>query len=334
MPLRTILLPGFGILFLQVALEASLGVFDIQVNISGITGVQIKGRGEKHLNIITHDIHVLNLILGTTTYTSTLYSIDSLDIDGDISSLVTITTKTFLRYDKLRELLRSIRLYYPNMKVIVADDNEKPEKIEDPFVEQYIMPYAKGWFAGRNLAVSQVTTKYFLWVDDDFQFTEDTKIEKLVEVLEGTDLDLVGGNVAGNHFSFKLIFEEGDDEGDCLHWQGGGYHQIEGFPNCVLTGGVVNFFLAHTERILGVGFDPKLNRVAHTEFFIDALGRLRVGSCNHVTIGHQKKDQLKDKKPIKDSQKYDFFRQNTAEQVRTKLGLLYFKNRLSCFIKH
>lgn len=49
----------------------------------------------------------------------------------------------------------------------------------------------QGWFAGRNLAVSQVTTKYLLWVDDDFIFTADTKLEKLVEVLEKTALDLV-----------------------------------------------------------------------------------------------------------------------------------------------
>lgn len=366
-PLNTIQLPGLQIDAslpnYTVALEASLGTFDFQVSISEIPEVQINGRGEKHLDIITDDIHVLNRILGSTTYTSTLYSIESLDIvkfsmnqyfahipvsirqppiarlhdpgrDGNISSLVTITTKTFLRYDKLRELLRSIRLYYPDIKVIVADDNEKPEKIEDPNVDQYIMPYAKGWFAGRNLAVSQVTTKYFLWVDDDFLFTEKTKIEKLVDVLEKTDLDMVGGNVAGNHFSFQLIWEEGNDEGDCLHWRGGGYHPIEGFPDCVLTGGVVNFFLAHTERILGVGFDPKLNRVAHTEFFIDGLGRLRVGSCSHVSIEHQKKERPKDEKLLKASEKYGSFRQNTAQQIRTKLGLLYFKNRLRCFTKH
>ena len=49
----------------------------------------------------------------------------------------------------------------------------------------------KGWFAGRNLAVSQVTTKYVLWVDDDFIFTSSTKLEKLVDVLERTTLDLV-----------------------------------------------------------------------------------------------------------------------------------------------
>ncbi|KAG8566461.1 hypothetical protein GDO81_013260 [Engystomops pustulosus] len=181
-----------------------------------------------------------------------------------MSDLVTITTKTFLRYDKLRTLLQSIRQYYPDIKVIVADDNETPEKIDDPNVEQYIMPFAKGWFAGRNLALSQVTTKYFLWVDDDFLFTNDTKIEKLLDVLEATDLDLVGGKVDKNYFSFKLVLEDGGEDGDCLHWRSGGYHTIPGIPQCVLTSGVVNFFLAHTNQVQSVGFDPKLSRVAHT----------------------------------------------------------------------
>lgn len=39
--------------------------------------------------------------------------------------------------------------------------------------------------------MSQVTTKYVLWVDDDFVFTARTRLEKLVDVLERTPLDLV-----------------------------------------------------------------------------------------------------------------------------------------------
>ncbi|XP_044152696.1 beta-1,4 N-acetylgalactosaminyltransferase 2 isoform X2 [Bufo gargarizans] len=366
MPLNTINLPGLKINTdlpkYMVTLEASLGTIDFLVKISGTDEVQVHGRGEKHLTISTSNIHVLNRILKSIIYTSIMYDIYSLDIvkftlgehmaqipvlirqppiprlhdpgqGRNITDLVTITTKTFLRYEQLRTMLKSIRQYYPDIKVIVADDNEKPEKIDDPNVEQYIMPFAKGWFAGRNLAVSQVTTKYFLWVDDDFLFTSDTKIENLLDVLEATDLDLVGGNVAGNHFSFKLILEEGGEDGDCLHWSAGGYHTIPGFPNCILTGGVVNFFLAHTDRVLGVGFDPKLSRVAHTEFFIDALGRLRIGSCNHVFIEHQKKKTPKDTELMKKITLYNTFRENTAEQQKFKLGLLYFKNRLSCFIK-
>ena len=58
---------------------------------------------------------------------------------------------------------------------------------------------AQGWFAGRNLAVSQVSTKYVLWVDDDFIFTARTRLEKLVDVLERTSLDLVWGRPAAPH---------------------------------------------------------------------------------------------------------------------------------------
>lgn len=52
----------------------------------------------------------------------------------------------------------------------------------------------QGWFAGRNLAISQVTTKYVLWVDDDYLFSHKTKIEVLVDVLEKTELDVVRDN--------------------------------------------------------------------------------------------------------------------------------------------
>ncbi|XP_038138920.1 beta-1,4 N-acetylgalactosaminyltransferase 1-like isoform X3 [Cyprinodon tularosa] len=109
----------------------------------------------------------------------------------NITSLVTIATKTFLRYDKLKDLIDSIRQFYPTVTIVIADDNEHPQPVTGPHIEQYIMPFGKGWFAGRNLAVSQVSTKYVLWVDDDFIFTANTQLEKMVDILEKTTLDLV-----------------------------------------------------------------------------------------------------------------------------------------------
>ncbi|XP_062314441.1 beta-1,4 N-acetylgalactosaminyltransferase 1-like [Osmerus eperlanus] len=47
-----------------------------------------------------------------------------------ISSLVTIATKTFLRYDKLQDLIDSIRQYYPDIVIVVADDNEEPQPVK------------------------------------------------------------------------------------------------------------------------------------------------------------------------------------------------------------
>lgn len=78
----------------------------------------------------------------------------------------------------------------------------------------------------------------------------------------------------GNAFQFRLLLEQSDN-GDCLHQRQGNFHALDGFPKCVVTSGVVNFFLAHTEQLRRVGFDPRLQRVAHSG---GRLGRGDAGS--------------------------------------------------------
>ncbi|KAA8584775.1 hypothetical protein FQN60_003469, partial [Etheostoma spectabile] len=183
----------------------------------------------------------------------------------------------------------------------------------------------QGWFAGRNLAVSQVTTKYFLWVDDDFLFTENTKIEKLVEVMEAVpELDVLGGTVQGNQFYFSLLYEEGEElEGGCLHRKSQDkFQSLPGYPKCFLASGVVNFFLARTDAVQRVGFDPQLQRVAHSEFFMDGLGSLLVATCDHVSIDHQPKTGHTD------NARYGSFRNPGRSDVDFKLQLHFFKNHL------
>lgn len=51
--------------------------------------------------------------------------------------------------------------------------------------------------------------------------------------------------------------------GNCLRQRRGFHHELLGFPGCVVTDGVVNFFLARTDKVREVGFDPRLSRVAH-----------------------------------------------------------------------
>ncbi|XP_030649106.1 beta-1,4 N-acetylgalactosaminyltransferase 2-like [Chanos chanos] len=207
-----------------------------------------------------------------------------------INIQVTVATKTFLRYKELNVLIESIRKYYKDIKIIVADDSLNPERVNGSNIEHYIMPPAQGWFAGRNLAVSQVTTKYFLWVDDDFQFTSETKIESFVEIMEAVpELDIVGAAVNNDQFYFKLVYESGDmEEGGCLSRVFNTVHQaLPSYPHCSLVDGVVNFFLARTDSVRRVGFDPVLKRVAHSEFFMDGLGELLVASCGNIKIGHQ-----------------------------------------------
>lgn len=61
----------------------------------------------------------------------------------NISALVTIATKTFLRYDKLKDLIDSIRQYYPTVTIVIADDNKQPQPVTGPHIEHYIMPFGK-----------------------------------------------------------------------------------------------------------------------------------------------------------------------------------------------
>ncbi|KAM4610793.1 beta-1,4 N-acetylgalactosaminyltransferase 1a [Polymixia lowei] len=368
-PLKTIIIPGLGLREKSrsshmVRLTATLGTFDVAATVDGVS---IEGEGEKSVKLSSPLLSSLNRQLQFVTYTNTVFHPRTADTvqfatdghqsvftikvrhntipklyntgsngDYNISALVTIATKTFLRYDKLKDLIDSIRQYYPTITIVVADDNEHTSPVTGPHVEHYIMPFGKGWFAGRNLAVSQVSTKYVLWVDDDFIFTASTKLEKMVDILEKTTLDLVGGAVreaTGFTATFRhtISVDEGGEEGNCLHIRKGYHHDIMGFPNCVVADAVINFFMGRTEKVQQVGFDPRLARRGHLEFFIDALGSLHIGSCSDVIVGHASKIKLPWSK-TESEKTYERFRYSSSNDDDGKIHneVFYFKNRFKC----
>ncbi|XP_077185275.1 beta-1,4 N-acetylgalactosaminyltransferase 1 isoform X3 [Paroedura picta] len=373
-PLQTILIPGLSLqaadrALYRINLSATMGTFDVAAEVEG---VKMEGEGEMHLTLSGPHLDNINRQMQFITYTNTLFHPNTADTvqfstDGhqavfsirirhaptprlynpgsssgggggeyNISALVTIATKTFLRYDKLRIMIDSVRKFYPTVTIIIADDSQTPERVEGPHIEQYFMPFGKGWFAGRNLAVSQVTTKYVLWVDDDFIFTPRTKVENLVDVLEKTSLDLVGGavrEITGYTATYRqqISVQPGNEDGDCLRTRQGYHHVIEGFPSCVVTDGVINFFLARTEKVLQAGFDPRLSRIGHLEFFIDGLGMLHVGSCSNVVVDHASKIKLPWLRTDSEKQYAKFRYPNSSDNsILTKQRLFYFKNRFKC----
>nr|XP_055048549.1 beta-1,4 N-acetylgalactosaminyltransferase 2-like isoform X1 [Misgurnus anguillicaudatus] len=308
------------------------------------------GQNEENLTISSSSLDHLNELLSRVTYTSTIFHIKTEDLayfsfenhevifpieirrrsvpnlydpGKDINSQVTVLVKAFLRYKELNALIQSIRVNYPKIKIIVADDSLIPEKVVGDNIEHYIMPPAQGWFAGRNLALSQVTTKYFLWVDDDFVFLNETRIERFVEVMEAVpELDVVGGQVGRNQFAFKLNYEEGNsEEGGCISRVRGFYAPLSGFKGCFFVDGVVNFFLGRTDAVRKVGFDPFLRKVGHSEFFIDGLGELLVVTCQGLRIGHQKRTNTPD---------YRKYRYPPKADSQNKMTHHYFKNHLKC----
>ncbi|KAK2916072.1 hypothetical protein Q8A67_000446 [Cirrhinus molitorella] len=274
----------------KVSLSVTKGVLSVE---DVLDGDQVEGQGRNELTISSSSLKNLNDLLSKVTYTSTIYHIKTSDLatltyeehkaifiimirrpsvpvlydpGKDVNSQVTIITKTFLRYKELNILIASIRKFYPKIKIIVADDSLKPESVTGNNIEHYIMPPAQGWFAGRNLALSQLTTKYFLWIDDDFEFLKETRIERFVEIMEAVpQLDILGGAVSGDQFYFILEYDEGDEnDGGCLRRIRGFHQPLPGYDGCFLVDGVTNYFLARTDAVRSVGFDPFLKRVGHT----------------------------------------------------------------------
>lgn len=360
-PLKKSMIPGLGLRVKGTSVRTNnIGQYKVSLSVTkGVLSVedvqdgqQVDGQGQSKLTISSSNLTQLDDLLSRVSYTSTVYHIRTSDMarisfenheatfpimirrptvpvlydpGEDINSQVTILTKTFLRYKELNVLIKSIRKFYPKIKIIVADDSLNPESVSGDNIEHYIMPPAQGWFAGRNLAVSQLTTKYFLWVDDDFEFLDETRIESFVEIMEAVpDLDVIGGEVSGDPFYFLLEYDEGGEQGGggCLRRIRGEFHQpLSGYDGCHLVDGVTNYFLARTETVRRIGFDPFLKRLGHTEFFIDNLGRLLVITCKDFSIGHQTHQTY---------ESYDFYRNQKKDDEERKLAHHFFKNYLNC----
>jgi GT2 family glycosyltransferase len=174
----------------------------------------------------------------------------------DVASCVTAIVKTFERPRSLDRLVRSIRARYPDLHVIVGDDSITPYPRHD--VEYIRLPVDIGVAAGRNTLLGLVDTPYFVSLDDDFAFTDETRLEWLVETLERHAAALVAGDLVECQQKFAWRVKRRREvyqgvirrEGDALHLVRGHSGSLGDAYQCDIT---PHFFVASTEIIRGVG---------------------------------------------------------------------------------
>ena len=187
-----------------------------------------------------------------------------------VDSSLTAIIKTFERPHILKRLIDSLLRFYPHMKVIVADDSRQP--FHDERVKVISLPYDSGVSAGRQAALEAVTTPYVLVLDDDFIFYAQTRLEAALHIMEKEErIDLMGGEVV-NLPSFQVSDSR----------FGGLYptsrrsvlpagSRIAGLEVCDK---IPNFYIARTERLKLVGWDRRIKRIDHADFFTRAKGVL------------------------------------------------------------
>ena len=185
---------------------------------------------------------------------------------------LTVLVKTFERPGVLARMLRSIRQVFTG-PILVADDSQRPQTdLGDPMTKVITLPFDSGIGAGRNALLAAAETEFVLMADDDMVVLPDFDVRRMVSYLQrNPEVDLVGGRVinlplwrTANYASAALFAYPGPPrlrQGTI----------IDGLP---VTYKLPNFYVARTHSIRSIGYDGRLKRLDHSDFFTAAFGRL------------------------------------------------------------
>jgi glycosyltransferase involved in cell wall biosynthesis len=200
---------------------------------------------------------------------------------ADLSD-VTAVIKTFQRPRRCAGLIASIRKYHPKLRIIVVDDSEEPGNY--PEAEVVRLPFDSGVGAGRKAGLEHVRTKFVLNLDDDFLFYRGTRLADAVQVLRHHDeLDLLGGQVVDLPLVITHDFRNAN-----LHPHSRKSKVAPGtrIGPVEVMDKVANFFVARTDAVRLIGWDPALKRLDHADFFTRAKGTLVSGLWERFRVLH------------------------------------------------
>lgn len=193
-------------------------------------------------------------------------------------SKVSVGIKTFLRDEALFNTISAIQNTMPEVRMIIADDGEQSEKKDSLYADLtqkghqiIICPFDSGFGFKSNRIVEALDKPYLLVGSDDFDFRPPSVrqgIEKLVDVLDRTDVDIASGRVHGP-YEFDL-----EDRGDVIieHKVNTNLSPMPWFIRCDLT---VNYSLIKKRVFEKVKWDQKpdvphsIGGCEHGMFFLD-----------------------------------------------------------------
>ena len=197
---------------------------------------------------------------------------------------VTFIYKSFNRQKLAKRCYSVIKAYYPKVRVIIADDSQEPLQIAELSDGDLILhlPFNSGLSRGLIAALAEVKTPFTMRLDDDELLTPASNIHGQLRFLQAhNEVDLVGlqakhhnperGAAAYSRIRMnrRLIMPAGTD--------------IDGREVVYKT---PNVFLARTNSLLKVGYDPNIRVIDHHEFFYRAAGEIVCVQDPHAYILH------------------------------------------------
>jgi glycosyltransferase involved in cell wall biosynthesis len=131
---------------------------------------------------------------------------------------VSIVVTTFERPESLAFCLSSIRKFYEDVEIVVVNNGNLSESVETTSQKNKAilinLPFDSGVSKSRNEGINFSKKKYTVCCDDDYGFTEMTRLEKFKTVLERDEAvglvagDVMSAEVAGPRVSRLVVNEK------------------------------------------------------------------------------------------------------------------------------
>lgn len=203
----------------------------------------------------------------------------------NIDKFLTIGIKTFLRPHCLKECIESIRKYYKNIQILVADDSTDDVKklnkgIIDNFdqIQLLYLPYDSGLSEGRNHLVNNTKTPYYLVLDDSRQLSESTDLIAMVNFLITSKYNLVAGICSDrgeedSHYTKQFISYRYVDDIPVVKTKDIIKNEpiINQYLRAYDTNQTLNIFIAETDKLKKFKWNPLAKVGEHELFFFSMV---------------------------------------------------------------
>jgi hypothetical protein len=191
---------------------------------------------------------------------------------------ISVGIKTILRDDKLFHVIDSLRAFYPEIQMIIADDGRFPWSPEKARLYEELtksghtvlrLTFDAGFGTKSNMIAHALTRPYLLAASDDFDFSDPNAregIQKLQNTLDTyPGIDITSGRVNNNPYEFILDYKDGVViERSVLMTQYSG-------PLPCIVDLTVNYSLIRKDVFKKIRWDDdaKIGQGEHGAFFLD-----------------------------------------------------------------
>ena len=207
---------------------------------------------------------------------------------------VTALIKTFLRDEYLFTAVMSLRRHYPDMKIIVADDgycsDEKEARLKELGVSKYMaLPWNRGVSRGRNALIDACETPYFLVGDDDFYYTEETRLGDMLKMMDIADLAGGALRYMGVLQHYEATLEWVPESKGLIHHEISRDYQDYAGIRYVRADLTFNFFIAKTTLARKIRWEESIQVIfEHEDFFMAGFDRgIKVVYCPNSVVTHR-----------------------------------------------